>query len=124
MEIKLIEIHNATKVLQKIINFPMEIKLSYRLTKITKKLQSEFKEAEKIRIGLVKKYGQEDKEKGGIGVPKENLEEFFKELDAALEKITVLDMDLIPFELLVESKINLSPADLVAIEKFIEKEKE
>jgi len=120
MKILLSELIQASRVFNtKVFNIPMEFKLSYRLIKLTKKINSEVTDFEKARNELIKKYGKTD-EKGITSVPKDKIEEFSKELEPVLAEELKMDISLIPYNLLEKSKIELSANDLIAIEKFIE----
>jgi len=61
MKILLSELIQASRVFNtKVFNIPMEFKLSYRLIKLTKKINSEVTDFEKARNELIKKYGKTD----------------------------------------------------------------
>ena len=118
MKIILAELVNANGALNKIFNFPMEFKLSYRLIKIVKKINSELEKYEVLRKGIINKYGIKN-EKGDVNVLPEKMEEFSKEFGPFISKEIDLDITLIPFDLLSNSGIKISSNDLVILEKFV-----
>ena len=122
MKIILSELIQASKVINKIFNKPMEFKLSYRLTKLNKKLKTELSDFEVAKNELIKKYGIKDG-KGTISVPPEKIEEFSKELEPVLAEEIDIDVALIPYDLMEKTNIDLSTNELVTIEKFIEEPK-
>ena len=125
MKIQLKELFQAKDVLQKIFNEPMEIKLSYRLSKISRKVESELKEINEQRLKLIDKYADEQKPEDVGKKPKQvskRMEEFVSEFTAFLDTETDIDIQPIPFSLL--QNIKLSANDLIAIEKFIEEDKD
>jgi len=125
MKIQLKELFQAKDVLQKIFNEPMEIKLSYRLSKISRKVESELKEINEQRLKLIDKYADEQKPEDVGKKPKQvskRMEEFVSEFTAFLDTETDIDIQPIPFTLL--QNIKLSANDLNVIEKFIEEDKD
>ena len=121
MKIIVKELRAAEQALGRIINQPMDFKLSYRLLRTVKKILTAFNDLERMRVSLVKKYGLEEAN-GKIRVPENKREDFDKEVETELAKEMELDIGLIPRELLEVAQVKLSPAELVAIENFIEPE--
>lgn len=128
MKIKLRDLFDAQKVLEKVFNEPMDIKLSYRLAKISKKITSELKDIDEQRIALIKKYADEPtEEEKKINAPQKvttKIEEFIKEFNALLDSEGDIDIQLIPFNLLLLANIKLSSDELNVIESFIEEDKD
>ena len=125
MKIQLKELFQAKDVLQKIFDEPMEIKLSYRLSKISRKVESELKEINEQRLKLIDKYADEQKPEDVGKKPKQvskRMEEFVSEFIAFLDTETDIYIQPIPFSLL--QNIKLSANDLNVIEKFIEEDKD
>jgi hypothetical protein len=116
LKMKLGELRNCSVSLGKILGVE-NFKLAYRVMKLTKKVQSELTEFEKIRIEMLKKYGTL---KGDIYTLKpDNVKTFNKQLQEILDEEITLDIDLIPLSLLRDADVKLSSLDLVNLEKFI-----
>lgn len=115
---RLMEADNA---LTKVLGTAIDFKLAYRIRKIAGKIMVEYKEIEKARQELFKKYGEKN-EKGGLTVPPKNEEAFRKDFDAILAIEINIDAQKIPFDCL--EGIKISPYELAVIEEFIEPEKE
>jgi hypothetical protein len=121
MKILLGELIQASRVVNKFFNKQMEFKLSYRLTKLAKKIASEISDFDTAKNKLILKYGTKD-DKGNVSVSQEKMDEFSKELEPVLAEEIDLDVALIPFDLIEKSKIEISANELIMIEKFIEPE--
>ncbi|MBM3210603.1 hypothetical protein FJZ33_00165 [Candidatus Poribacteria bacterium] len=128
MKIKLRDLFGARDIFKKIFNEPMNVKLSYRLSKISNKINSELMAIEKQRIALVEKYAdfqtEEEKKKRAPKEVKEKLEDFIKEFDTLLETEEEIDIQPIPSDLLFASDIKLSSNELDIIKNFIQEEKD
>jgi len=118
MKISYEELSDVEQSLMKLLQTPMEPRLSYRMSKIAKKIHETFKFLNKTRIKLVEKYG-EKKEDSTISVPKETYPAFKKELEEFLAKETDLDIQPIPWECIEQSGVKLSPMDLAILDSFI-----
>jgi hypothetical protein len=123
MEYKIVELVNATDAFNKIFGENKEknlnVKLVYKLTKIIRKMSVELKDFYSVKNTLIEKYG-EKQEKGGFQVKQDQMPEFLKEITPLLEEKITVELQLIPFKLLEESGIEISPNDFIMIEKFIE----
>jgi len=121
MKIKLRQLFEAREVFNRIFNEPLEVKLSYRISKISKKINSELKDIEMQRVSLIQKYAdeqtKEEKEKKAPQRVTKRLDELVKEFEGFLNTEEEIDIQLIPFELL--EHIKLSANDLNVIEIFI-----
>jgi len=122
MKIKLGKLQEAKGIFDKIFNEPMDIKLSYRLGKIARKINSELADIDKERIKLVEKYA-DPVEEGKPKQVKTNVREFIKDFTALLDTEEELDIQLIPLDLLLNSGIKISSNDMATIADFIEGEK-
>ena len=121
MKIKLGKLQEAKGVFDKIFNEPMDIKLSYRLSKIANKINSELADIDKERIKLVEKYA-DPVEEGKPKQVKEKMQEFIKDFTSLLDTEEELDIQLIPLDLLLNSGIKISSNDMAEIADFIEGE--
>jgi hypothetical protein len=118
MKIKLEEIINAAKVLEKIDRTNFDIKLSYKLNKILTKLINESRDFNKARDEAIVKNGAEDEKTHQFRVTPENIEKFQKEIEALLAEEIELDVWQISLSSL-DGKIQLSPAELRMLGKFL-----
>jgi uncharacterized protein (UPF0248 family) len=119
MRIKLRQLFEAREVFNKIFNEPLEVKLSYRISKISKKINSELKDIEMQRISLIQKYAdeqtKEEKEKRTPQKVTKKLHELIKEFEAFLDTEEEIDIQPIPFELLTSLKLSANDLNEVAI---------
>lgn len=113
MTIKLKDIKNADKSLQKLLSTELPIEVSYRLSKFAKKLQIDLDLLEEKRIALIKRYGALDG--GTYQVTENKLEEFNIEyqkllnVDITLDETPIALNDIKPY-------IKLSAVDLINLE--------
>jgi len=126
MKILLKELSEVNQSLIKILQKEMDIKLAYRMRKISGKIISELKHIENEIGEIRKKYGEKEKvdgkETNRLIVPQKNVEAFEKDINALLEVEVNLGAELIPYECL-EGMGKISPMDLANIEKFLEEPK-
>ena len=126
MKILLKDLSQVNQSLLKILQKEIDIKLAYRMRKISGKIVGELKHIEEEVNELRKKYGEKEKidgkETNRITVPQKNVEAFEKDVNAMLEVEVNLGEELIPYECL-EGMGKISPLDLANIEKFIEEPK-
>jgi hypothetical protein len=124
VDIKLRQIKDAYRGLMAVLNHPMDVKLAYRMRKITKQINMELKYIEESRSELVKKYGEKIKDKNGketdqIRVHDANIKKFSEEFESLLDEKVKINIEKIPFECL-EAIEKISPNELSSIEIFIE----
>ena len=126
MKILLKDLSQVNQSLLKILQKEIDIKLAYRMRKISGKIVGELKHIENEVNELRKKYGEKEKvdgkDTGRVKVPDKNQEAFEKDVNAMLEVEVNLGAELIPYECL-EGMGKISPLDLANIEKFIEEPK-
>lgn len=111
------ELKEAEQSFYRIIQTPLDFKLSYRMSKIAKRIVDTLKSIDKQRRELVEKYGE--KKEDNISVPEKNIEAFQKEWNFYLEKEFDFDIQLIPYECIEQGNIKLSAMDWVLIGNFI-----
>ena len=117
MKVTLMEVSVIKDTIRKVLTYPLDFKLSYRLNKITKKLQSMLEDIEKKRLALVDEMGVVNEKDQTRNVPEDKREEFYNKLTEYLKTEVEADIQLIPYELLVPMK--LSADDVGKLEKFI-----
>ena len=126
MKIKLRDLSQVNQSLLKILQKEIDIKLAYRMRKISGKIVAELKHIEDEVGELRKKYGEKEKvdgkETNRIKVPEKNIEAFEKEAEKLLDMEVDLGAQLIPYDCL-EGMGKISPLDLAHIEKFVEEPK-
>ena len=121
MIITLEKLFTMQQSLSRIMNIPLEAKLSYRLSKILKKIIAELNDLESERQKLVSKFGEKD-EKGNVKVKGENLTKFSDVWKSLLSEEVELDIPKVPFEMI--EKIQISSKELLDLEDLIESPKE
>ena len=121
IKMSLVEVKNAETALNKVLSSQLDIKTSYNLGKIVKKLNEELTNLESIRIKLVDKYGTVN-EKGEKNVEKDNLKEFYREYGEALKIEVEFDINKISIDKL--SDIKLTPIEVSSLISIIEEPKE
>jgi hypothetical protein len=126
MKILLKDLSQVNQSLLKILQKEIDIKLAYRMRKISGKIVAELKHIENEVNELRKKYGDKEmvdgKETGRVTVPQKSVAAFEKDVNTMLEVEVNLGAELIPYECL-EGMGKISPLDLANIEKFIEEPK-
>uniref|UniRef100_A0A6H2A0L9 Uncharacterized protein n=1 Tax=viral metagenome TaxID=1070528 RepID=A0A6H2A0L9_9ZZZZ len=120
------EIFEAKPQLDKLLGKELPVKVAYGLAKMANKLNVEFQTIELVRNGLIKKYGEADKDNPmqiSVKQDGENFQKFVaeftelmnQEVEVVIEKVKLpIEVDGKPFQL--EANI------LMALEKFIEVE--
>ena len=123
MKIILKELSEVNQSLIKLLSKEMDVKLAYRMRKISGKLVAELKHIENEVAELRKKYGEKEKvdgkATGRISMPDKNKEAFEKDVDAILAIEVDIGTEKIPYDCL-EGMGKISPLDLANIEKFVE----
>jgi hypothetical protein len=117
----------VSNILGRIITTPMDFKLSYRLNRIAKKINSEAQSVDEYRKKLFQKYGYEEEvEKDGVKVktgkmliPADKNDEYIKEITDFLQTEVEIEMQLIPYADLEKSSVRVSPGEMPSFEKFI-----
>lgn len=118
MKISYEDLKDKEQSLMRLLQFPMDPKLSYRMSKIAKKIYDTYKLINKTRISLVEKYGDK-KDNDTVQVPEAKLPAFKKEFEDFLAKEIDLDIQPIPWECIELSGVKLSPIDLAVLDSFI-----
>jgi len=128
MKVKLLDLWNARFAFIKIFNFQFDdAKLSYILSRIAKKINSELEDIDKERLKIVEKYADKD-ERGKNKITPDNRillkdnEAFNKEWLDFLETEIELDVWLIPWKAI--EIVKPIPNEMIALEKFMEEPKE
>jgi hypothetical protein len=117
MKIKMQEIIEASEILGKIDKTSLDIKISYRLSRILDKTFSKVRDFNKAKETIFLKYGKEDEKTKKFAILPENTEIVTKEVMALLEKEIELNAWQLPLSML--EGIKLTPGEVSLIDKFI-----
>jgi predicted Abi (CAAX) family protease len=117
MTLTLLQIKNAEAVLNKLLTSPLPVKVSYRLSKIIKKLNEELTQFESSRQKLFEIYGVPNGQ-GEIVVDEQNRTQFMKELNQLLAESVQLDDIKIPLDDIED--IKFSAVEIAQLEPWIQ----
>ena len=112
------ELRDAEQSFNRILQAPMDPKLSYRISKVAKKILDTLDSIDTHRKELINKYG-EKKENNTTAVPEKNMKAFQDEWDAYLDKEFDFEIQLIPYECIEQGGIKLSATDWALMGNFI-----
>jgi hypothetical protein len=110
------ELKSIEESLRKITTLSLPVKVSYRLSKCLTKISKELGFLEEQRMNLVRKYGTAVEETGEIKVTTENMPDFVKEYNELLQE--ELRIEFSPISLDSVENLELTPLDMVQLEKF------
>ena len=114
MKIKIESIINSVEVLKKITNAEVPIQTSYHIAKNIEKIEKEIEFFEKERVKIVKKYGELlVSENGNVNIV--DVENFNKEMQELNSLEVELDIVKINIEDLRDSKISITPREVLSI---------
>ena len=114
------EIFTAYEPLQKLLNEKFPVKVSYELARMASKLKTQFEIIEKVKDGLVKTYGEVDKDNSTrieVKPDSEQFPKFIEEMDELFAKEVEIVLEKVEIPQGVE--VNIEPASLMALEKFV-----
>lgn len=113
MEVTLSQVYTSFNLLGRIVDQKLPIRMAFRFTRLIRELNKEWTSLEKLRDGLIKKYGAENEDqKGSFTVPPENREAFFKEFQELLKETVTVEWDLVSIEEPGLASLELSVKDL------------
>ena len=120
MNVKLIEVLKAKEALSKLSQEKLPVKISYKLSRLVKELETEFATIESFKMTLAQKYGKETEgQQGQWEIPAENIVSFNAEFSELLEEDIELKSDIIECSLSAIDSISLSTSDILSIEEFV-----
>lgn len=117
MEVAYKDIKSADSVLKTLLKTPQDPKFSYRMGKMLKKFVPVLEKLDEEGNALVRKHGT--LENGRYNVAPDKMEEFSKEFVEFLAGTLEIEFEKIPFEMIEQSKIKISPEDMLALDQFI-----
>jgi hypothetical protein len=110
------EIMNSKEPLQELVKLKLPIKTSLALMKLVQKFNEHLVPAEEIKDRLVGEYGTDQGNgKMGIGPGDENWPKFMADYAELVAQEVEVDVEIVALPATVE----ISPADLMAIEKLV-----
>lgn len=112
MKVSLFEVYSSTVIMNKLIEAPLQARLSFKLIKVVQKFNEELKQLDEQRVKLIRKYGTETAE--GISVSDENKQSFIAEFNDLLAVEIDIDWDKISADAL--ENITFSTADIMKIQ--------
>ena len=113
------DIWQAKEPLQRLMAVRFPVKTSYRLAKLTSKINESIRVIDEVRVGLIKKYGTVD-ERGQVAVLPDSAEwsDFVAEFNDLLTIEVDVDIEVVQLPELGDAEIE--PGVLLALEKFVE----
>lgn len=121
-EVQLSELKQIEPSLNKLVQMQLPVKISYRLSKVLKKISQELNTLEETRQTLVKKLGVLNEDTQQIEVPQDRVQDFVKEMEEVLSES--YELEFIPIDIEEITNVTLSPADVINLEMFFEAESE
>lgn len=111
------DIWNARGALQKLAQIPMPAKVSWQVARLAGKANGELALIERIRVGLVNKYGVPN-DQGQAAVPPNTPQfaSFVKEFEELMAQEIELDGAVIS----LPGSLEIEPSALMALEKFVD----
>ena len=99
MEVTLGQIYASFNLLNRIVDQTLPIRLAYRFTRLIRELNTEYQALEKLRDGLVKKYGSEvEGQEGAFKVSDDNREAFMTDFQDLLQETVEIGWELVSVE--------------------------
>jgi len=118
------EIFDIREPLQTLLEKQLPVKVSYDLAKMAIKLAEEYQAIEKVRYGLVKKYGEPNKDNPNqysVDLTGDKYPKFVKEFKELMNQTVEVAIKKIRLPEEVDGKpLEIEPKILVALEKLVE----
>lgn len=114
--IKLGDLKNVENIILRIINAELPIKLAFQINLMVDDLDEKLTKLENFRIGLVKKYGEEDKD-GNMQVLPKNMKDFSQELKELMDSDVDFKPVKIPLDVFETANIKVTVKELNALIK-------
>ena len=117
MKITLGELRDSRKALDVLFNKELEITTAFKLSKLLKVVDKELKDLEDFRLKLIKKYGEQDKDKNAFSVKDNKQADFYAEFGKLLDTTVDITFTKIPISDIGDIKI--TPRQLLLLDPFI-----
>ena len=118
------DIFGAKEPLDKLMEIRFPVKVAFGLAKLANKLNVHIRDIESVRAGLIKTYGEVDKDnprQTRVSPDSENYPQFAKEMDELFGQEVEVVIDKVKLLGEVDGKaILIEPSILMALEKFVE----
>lgn len=118
------EIFNSREPLQTLMGKELPVKVSYGLAKMANKLNEQLKVIDDVRNGLIKKYGEADKERPqqiSVKQDGENFEKFVAEVEELMNQKVEMVIEKVKLPQEVDGKpLQIEPNILMALMQFVE----
>jgi len=118
------EIFASREPLEKLTGKELPVKVSLDLARVANKLNAEWQTIDRVRIGLITKYGKADKENPQqirVDPEGENYPKFVEEINELMGQETEVVIEKVKLPQEVDGKpLQIEPNILMALEKFIE----
>ena len=125
MELTNGEIFGATKTLEELFTMELPVRTSMSIAKLSTKLSELFQSIDKVRNGLVARYGGPDVKTNQITITpdSENWLKFIAELNELMAQKVEIVFDKIKLPQVIEGKpLMIKPSSLAMLDKFVELE--
>lgn len=120
MNLTIRELLNSKPVFEKLSQKSMPAKTAYRISKILKILNREFKDFDSMRKSLIQKFGErKDDNSDDWRVKEENVKEFTDEMNSIIEEEIILE-GVMKFKLSDLESLELTPVEIYMIDSWIE----
>lgn len=120
------EIFNAKEPLQKLLEKELPVRVAYGLAKMANKLNAEFQAIEQVRMGLIRKYGEADKDNPmqiTVKLESEKYPKFVEEMNELMNQEVEVVIEKVKLPQEVDGKaLQIEPSVLMPLEKFVEVE--
>lgn len=129
IKIKIRELLNCTDALQKLAGKELKAKLAWQVARLLKSADTELSSFNETRMNLIKKYGEKDEagelitdENGNCKILTDSVETFSNELNELVETEIEINANKLKVDDL--NDIDFTPAEMNALESFIEFDEE
>lgn len=113
MEVTLGQIYASFNLLNRVVDQQLPVRLAFRFTRLIRELNKEFTSLEKLRDGLVKKYGEGvEGQEGAFRVAEEHKETFMTDFQDLLQETVEIQWELISIEAPGLDALSLSVREL------------
>lgn len=120
MNLTIKELLNAKPVFEKLSQKSMPAKTAYRISKILRILNQEFKDFDNTRKSLIQKFGEPKAENPEDWLVKEeNIKIFTEEMNSIIDEEIILE-GIVKFKLDDFETLDLTPIEIYMIESWIE----
>ena len=125
MELRNDEIFGAMKALEELFNMDLPVRTSIAMAKLIGKINEAYQAIDKVRTGLVNKYGESDEKTRQTTVKpdSENFPKFMEEYNELMSQKTELVIEKVKLPQNVNGNpVVVKPLTMMSLEKFIELE--